>query len=682
MTGFRRKLATSDNLLEFCSDADRRLSVLATFIDINNAFGSVSLNVAVERLQSVGIGGKALLFISNLLYGRTSQVRLGHVLGRPRDQPRGLPQGSVISAVIFNIVLSALPEALPRFIPTVRLSIYADDLTLWICGCRLTQMTGRMRKTLTAVNDHLNTLGLTISPQKSSYMIINKKKRTDPATLNINGVSIPRVSNQKSLGLTIDDRLSWRPLVTAIASKTTPCRNVQERLAGTSWGSSPTAMLHLHKALTLSRILYCLPFASPSPSCMATLDRAHTGGLKTALGLPQAAVNRETYKEAGQPCLRLACTERLLLQFDRLRQTPPGREILQRIQGHHQSRFAHHLHTFSSLAQPSPPLPAPQAPWLVSFISCANKIPFLRAKKDLPSHVAKALTLDLLETRYAAHTKVFTDGSVSHQQKSCTAAFHIPELNISWHARIIGYVSSTTAELIALNEALKAIEHFPPKFFVFLTDSRTAINRIHFPGRTDILVWHIRKKLDFLTEQSCIVHLQWIPSHVGISGNEKADQLAAEAHSLPPTVQAPPCPNSTRQAITEYIAFCHRLATNTGDDVCPPCPARGLPRQKATVLHRLRTGSAFTPAFLHRLRRIDSLLCVTCNVCSDTKHLLLECRNFAGQRDTLLKDLQLIGTQVTELCHLTHPTGPVAKQRKTRDALLTFLEATGLLATL
>ena len=36
-----------------------------------------------------------------------------------------------------------------------------------------------------------------------------------------------------------------------------------------------------------------------------------------------------------------------------------------------------------------------------------------------------------------------------------------------------------------------------------------------------------------ITEGGRHIHLQWIPAHCGLPGNEKADMLAKEASSLP-----------------------------------------------------------------------------------------------------------------------------------------------------
>lgn len=686
MTGFRARLAATDNILEFCSATDSThktgVTLLATFLDIKNAFGCVSRGVVLHQLKTAGVTGRVLRFIASFLEGRSSQVRLGNVLGEPREHHTGLPQGSVLSPALFNLVLAGLPRAIPHSIPEVHLSIYADDVTLWVSGTRPVQLTCRMQQALSAANDYLTSVGLSISAEKSAYMVFNKKRRKDPGTLKINGTLIPRVKTRRFLGLTMDERCTWVPFVSETLTKARGHRNVQKKLCGTTWGSSPSAVLQLHKALMLSRILYGLPFTNPSPSRMTELERMHMGGLKTALGLPLAANNNATIKESGSLPLHLACTEKLFLQFDRLRATNTGQVILQKIQGHPQSRFANLLDSFLALAKPVPSLATTQAPWLIPELNCTTTIPFMPSKKRLPDFVVKGLTLDHIQTHYAACSKVYTDGSVKHEDNTSSAAFYIPQHNTTWNARISAKVSSTVAELIAINEALRAPISASLDPVVVLTDSRTALERLQFPRREDFFAWQVRTEISTQVSNGRPIHLQWIPSHVGIPGNELADQLAGEAHAFPHSIPAPPTACATRDAITNHVHCTLLSDTGQGDHQPPPCPTKGLPRRIATVLHRIRTRAAFTPAFLHKLERVESPLCEGCQSTCDFDHLLMHCPDIGVNRSMLFAELRRLGVHVTSAGDITHPVGPPALRRAIRDALITFLDSSGLLTVL
>ncbi|XP_076062464.1 uncharacterized protein LOC143037797 [Oratosquilla oratoria] len=94
-----------------------------------------------------------------------------------------------------------------------------------------------------------------------------------------------------------------------------------------------------------------------------------------------------------------------------------------------------------------------------------------------------------------------------------------------------------TAELIAIREAMRkiiALLH-PPKQATVFSDSKSslaAIQNASCPSRSDI-----RKDVLSLSTEAdrldVLLRLQWIPSHVGLHGNEMADNAAKLGASSP-----------------------------------------------------------------------------------------------------------------------------------------------------
>ncbi|XP_064487677.1 uncharacterized protein LOC135399872 [Ornithodoros turicata] len=312
-------------------------------------------------------------------------------------------------------------------------------------------------------------------------------------------------------------------------------------------------------------------------------------------------------------------------------------------------------------------------------------VPHLR-KKTASAIVAKSIASDFIQTTLDEHLKIFTDGSVLQKPRSSTAAFCIPALNLSSSGRNITKVSSSTAELIAVEYALRNLQTLSPQPApqpaVILTDSRSALLRIQHPKHEDTVAWQVRDLIRTLEDLNYKVHLHWIPSHVGIDGNEHADNLAAAAHQLDANLPAPIDPDATRTAIRDYITMVHLQTANSPAEYAPACPTRGLPRHTATLKHRLRTGSAFTPAFLRKLGRTESPYCSSCRELSDICHLLFCCGRYHSERQSLLQRLQGTGTTLRSSNDLTHHQGSRYTRRNIRDALLSFLEDTGLSSVL
>ena len=110
---------------------------------------------------------------------------------------------------------------------------------------------------------------------------------------------------------------------------------------------------------------------------------------------------------------------------------------------------------------------------------------------------------------------------------------------------------SYRAELVALREALRflleqpASPHTEP--VVSCTDSQSALASLRGgpSTQTSLIGGDIWAALRQLAAQGRSVYLQWVPSHCGLPGNERADELAKQMHANSPGshTAAPPVPD-------------------------------------------------------------------------------------------------------------------------------------------
>jgi len=156
-----------------------------------------------------------------------------------------------------------------------------------------------------------------------------------------------------------------------------------------------------------------------------------------------------------------------------------------------------------------------------------SSICIVETKANFDPLLLRALFLEHLQA-YEQHVHIYTDGSKEGLKVAAAAIVRSSLLC----CRLPDGASVYTAELTAIKLALNWIAREKSKRFVIFSDSMASLqaisNRLYgHPTLQDILL-----KLDELYRASKSVTLFWVPSHVGIVGNEKADRAAKVALSL------------------------------------------------------------------------------------------------------------------------------------------------------
>jgi ribonuclease HI len=151
------------------------------------------------------------------------------------------------------------------------------------------------------------------------------------------------------------------------------------------------------------------------------------------------------------------------------------------------------------------------------------------SKGDNPT-LTGTLAREFIDLNYRHSLQIFTDGSLADD--SAGAAFYIPALNTSRNYSL-PKVSIFTAELLAISMALQHVNDLPvvPHNIVVLTDSKSGLMALQSDSGSsrDDLIREIGVVIHQLIVKGVGVTLQWVPSHVGIPGNEVVDRLAKEA---------------------------------------------------------------------------------------------------------------------------------------------------------
>ena len=258
-----------------------------------------------------------------------------------------------------------------------------------------------------------------------------------------------------------------------------------------------------------------------------------------------------------------------------------------------------------------------------------------------------------LETSYSynSYSFLYTDASKSSEGVGCALA---DSSHILVRCSLPDTFSILSAELSAIKLAVDHVGNNSEDLnFVICTDSLSAIH--------SILNVHSRTQHVFAERIACLLHeihnrvvLMWVPSHVGIVGNELADKGAKEAATLPPVrdIRTPrldfrPLLKSAINSswIEEWrnIQQPNKLKSVAPDPSSSPYSIGIGNRRNQVVYCRLRTGhSALTHGFL--LQRNDPPMCSRCDCPLSIAHILVDCPRYSSDRrdiglSTTLQDI-------------------------------------------
>ena len=130
--GFIDRRSTTLQLLyvldEWTEIIDSGGTIDAVYMDFMKAFDKVPHVRLLKKLESYGIGGVLLKWISSFLTGRKQRVRVGSATSEWSAVTSGIPQGSVLGPILFVIYINDLPDALKNDSKAV---MYADDTKVY-----------------------------------------------------------------------------------------------------------------------------------------------------------------------------------------------------------------------------------------------------------------------------------------------------------------------------------------------------------------------------------------------------------------------------------------------------------------------------------------------------------------------------------------------------------------------
>lgn len=641
---------------------------LVVFFDIDKAFDAAPHISILYKLCMLGLGGNILAWVNDFLQNRTFSVCVGDARSSQRNVRSGVPQGAVLSPTLFSILMYDVPNH-----ESCTNLIYADDVSLVVSAGDLCEAQTLLQASVERFTAWASLWGLSVNGSKSRLMCFTWNKIRVIPNIMCDGSAIPYVGQHTFLGLRFDGpNLTWKEHIKYLKKASMKRIDIMKRVSGTSWGSDRETQIRFYLSFIRSKLDYgYVVYGSASQSQLKTLEVIQNAALRIALGAFRSSPIVSLQCESDIFPLDVWCQALLVRWLRRVQGLSLDHPVFQLLtETHHEventgwatvpyrSPFVWRaqmalaaLGIFGTMEDFNPIEPiSPIPPWS----SMSNIICFDIAhayKKSEPAELAVQLVNELLANKYENYSKIYTDGSLKPDPTPATsAAIYISELEVSFGWKLNPNHSITSAELFAIYQALLfGLNNLKNQSVLVLTDSLSSLHLIstRHPTSSHRIVYCIQCLIKKYQELSQTIRILWIPSHVGIFGNECAD-LAAKANLNSPSITQyylsvedarknikSKCRHywyTKRKALLVDTHLGHVKAMSTDDP--SPC-ARSQERKMDTALTRLRIGHTRLNHTLYKIKIKDDPDCeypLCCGLVEDVHHVMIDCRRYERER--------------------------------------------------
>jgi len=215
-SAYRRGHSTETTLLRMFNDvypaADNHSRSLLLQFDLSAAFDTLDKPTFLRQLDhTFGVRGTFQKWVDSYLNERNQYVRVGDSVSSSVSCHYGLPQGSVLGPLLFTIYTLPIANVIARF-RNVHHAQHADNTQLHI-ALSSDKAFNVINDCFKSVHRWLDANGLCLNPDKSEAIVIGTSARQrlelQIKDVTVAGVPVPVTRTVKSLGVTIDNTLSF-----------------------------------------------------------------------------------------------------------------------------------------------------------------------------------------------------------------------------------------------------------------------------------------------------------------------------------------------------------------------------------------------------------------------------------------------------------------------------------------
>ena len=255
--GFRKSHSSYMALLDFTNTISQAFEnkqfMIGIFLDLSKAFDCINHNILLEKMYFYGIRGLCLDWFKSYLSDRVQYVSIDNVSSEIKSLSLGVPQGSVLGPLLFLLYVNDIQYASD----ILKSIVFADDTNLFLSGDNVQTVRNNLESEVPKINSWFLANRLKLNVDKTCCMLFkpkNKQINSNELDIVINDIRIPYVHSTKFLGVTIDDRLTWKDHINDIACKVARTSGVMNRLKHIL---PQNILFNLYNTMVLPYFNYC-----------------------------------------------------------------------------------------------------------------------------------------------------------------------------------------------------------------------------------------------------------------------------------------------------------------------------------------------------------------------------------------------------------------------------------------
>ena len=658
-----KNIGTTECISDVLSCINNKSSIVV-FLDLEKAFELANPAAILVTLANKGLKGHILAWAKNYMLNRQARVKFQGEVSDCKVLENGTPQGGILSPYLFNTLVENLAQLnLPN---CVDIFIYADDITLVSRGAH---RHSNMQKSLNLLGTKCKELGLKVNANKTKAMAIKSKPNK---TLTIGDQEIDWVNTFMYLGVCIDKKLTFQNEVKYLRERAATRLNPMKYMTSLKEGAGYNVLRTYYLATTRSIVEYAAPTLGNLTSTQyTTLEVIQNNAMRIMLGAPMWTRICNLQMETRLPSLQKRieakntniATKTLITGRNSYLKRKIGEELARHPDLPTPNTYAAHLannfkicNMESDLANIEADKPCagftPPAPWEDTHAKFIRAVLPSSKSACTPTELKEAALSSIRTAEQQGGISYYTDGTVDPDTGITGAAVYSNKYSAHW--RTSNHCSTLQTELVAIKQALVysvANEQGPVAIHTDSLSSQMALQKPHIRENIN-LITSILSLIKQHHIQGRPVTINWLPSHVGIEGNDKADELAKMASYIP-NIQIKVQPSlqqykaQTNSILMKSLKEQHRawvddhsLSANWYKDVTnlePHCISNNTPRHLSCIINRLRLGYKCNWEIV-KPRNRD---CSHCNedTINPLFHYLLECPQTQSLRLGLFEGL-------------------------------------------